>query len=265
MTCSSVAPSEDIRALIDLAEAHDWERGIALGAAWLGLKPDDWRTAVRLASLLNERRETEAADFYLREALAKWPNEVWLKREYALLADAHLPFSFAETRWRELEFEHPDSPLGLCGRAELHRKNQRETDAARIYGEAVERFPDYIWAAHGHAWSATLARDWAEATRRWSDVRTRFPEHSYAHGNLVEALIEEGKVQAALDSAREGLERFPDDTALVEAAARLEFGAALRQKISDVRVTLAALAVGRDLVNHEGVSTLQRFDGDPEA
>ena len=102
------------------------------------------------------------------------------------------------------------------------RRFGREDEAARLYADAAARYPDFLWAACGDAWSWTRRHDWPEAARRWADVCERFPDQRIPYEELVHALTAGGRFAEAEEAARRGLAEFPKSDRLAAAATRFE-------------------------------------------
>ena len=205
--------------LVHLASVGEWDAAVEVGLHHLGEGQEDGQLFSRIASLLLDAQMIDAAEAYIQQGYIRWPDYVWLPWQYARLATTHRDFEVAAARWQDLMARHPESPLGLSGLAELHRLAGREDDAARLFAEAVTRYPDFVWAAHHHAATSTRCLDWPTATRRWAAVRDRFPDHVPAHEQLANALMEDGRLPEAEAAARRGLAAFPQDESLAAIAA----------------------------------------------
>jgi len=207
--------------LAQLALAGEWDAGVDAALRHFGGGQEDGLLFIRIADLLLDAQRIDAAEAYLQQGYIRWPEFVWLPRHYAQLATMHRDFEVAVTRWEDLLARHPESPLGLSGLAELHRLSGREEDASRLFAEADTQYPDYVWAAHGHATTSTLRNDWPEAARRWAAVRDRFPDHVVAHAQLAQALMAGERLPEAEEAARRGLAAFAQDENLIDIAARI--------------------------------------------
>jgi tRNA (mo5U34)-methyltransferase len=207
--------------LAHLASVGEWDAAVEVGLHHLGEGQEDGQLFSRIASLLLDAQMIDAAEAYIQQGYIRWPDYVWLPWQYAKLATMHRDFEVAASRWQDLMARHPESPLGLCGLGELYRLAGREDDAARLFAEAVTRYPDFVWAAHHHAATSTRCLDWTTATRRWAAVRDRFPDHIPAHEQLAHALMEDGRLPEAEAAARRGLAAFPQDQSLAAIAARV--------------------------------------------
>lgn len=207
--------------LARLVASADWVGVVDLARRHLQSDLEDVGLFMRIAELLSHANQIDAAEACLQEARNRWPENVWPNYRHAELGTRHRDFDVAVARWQELIAHHPESPLGLCGLGSLYRHSGREGDATRLYAEAATRYPDYVWAAAGHASTPTLSRDWPEAARRWAAVRDRFPTHLPAHLELLRALIEEQRLPEAEEAARRGLGAFPQSESLGALSARL--------------------------------------------
>ena len=84
-------------------------------------------------------------------------------------------FEAALAAWEEVRSASPDSPFGYTGCAAALLRLRRPVEADAVLSAGAARFPDDETIAVEHAWLAHHASDWPEADRRWSAVRTRFP------------------------------------------------------------------------------------------
>jgi capsular polysaccharide biosynthesis protein/tetratricopeptide (TPR) repeat protein len=226
--------------LARLSATGEWDGAVALGLHHLGGDQEGPELFMGIGTLLLERQMIDTAEAYLRQGCIRWPDDVWLPWHYAKLATRHRDFDVAASRWQDLIARHPESPLGLCGLAELHRNTGREETAARLYADAVVRYPSYVWAAAGRADTPAFRHDWTEAAKRWAVIRDDFPEFLRAHEQLVFVLTEGGRLVEAANAARRGITNFPQAESLVIASARIEQLAQGRGSY-DVPVTAAPI------------------------
>jgi tetratricopeptide (TPR) repeat protein len=72
----------------------------------------------------------------------------------------------------------------------------------------IERYPESSTPGLFYANNAMLGKDWAEAVRRWAELRRRFPRFELAYANEYNALKAAGAMNEANALAEEALRRF---------------------------------------------------------
>jgi tetratricopeptide (TPR) repeat protein len=222
MDLDQVDANDIIGDLSRCVASGDWLGAVTLTQRYLRSDREDVWLSIRMAEILSEANEVDAAEATLQQAHNRWPEDIWPSYHYADFLTRKGDFDVATARWQDLIVRHPELPHGLCGLASLFRLSDREDDAARLYEETFTRFPDYLWAAHGHALTSTIRRDWTEAARRWAIVRERFPDHLTGHVELLTALIEDARVADAEEVARLGVAAFPEADSLRALCTRLD-------------------------------------------
>src|SRR6201999_1321091 len=99
---------------------------------------------------------------------------------------------------------------GCVGLAVSLRDDGRSDEAEEQLADARRRFPTDVGIFVECGWLAHVPRDWAEATARWEDVRSRFPAHAAGYAAGATSLREAGRIAEAGTLLREGVARFPD-------------------------------------------------------
>jgi tetratricopeptide (TPR) repeat protein len=102
-----------------------------------------------------------------------------------------------EARWGILAArlrDDPESHLNaLAGLVERDKLDVAEAG----YRDALARFPPNVMIASRYARVAERRRDWAEAVRRWEEVRARFPNNRLAQQALAASLVRAGNADTA--------------------------------------------------------------------
>jgi predicted Zn-dependent protease len=150
--------------------------------------PGDPGPHLRLIQILAELGDFDGARLAVEVARAAFPGNLWvanadagLSRQSGDIEAACSKFTFMGSRW-------PGEPHGIRGLAETLLAAGRTAEAELAFQDAMARFPDDVWSAHGHASVATVRNDWPVAVERWRMVAARFPDHELARGQLALAL-----------------------------------------------------------------------------
>ncbi len=94
----------------------------------------------------------------------------------ANLAEQRQDWGLAAEFWRTLTKLHPRSPEGFIGLANCLNRLKLWSEADIAIKDAVENFPENLYAHMVWASTANLMSDYAEAAERWALVETRFPD-----------------------------------------------------------------------------------------
>jgi tetratricopeptide (TPR) repeat protein len=179
--------------------------------------PDSYLGA---AQALREQGKFTESQQVLDDAAERWPDDVRIRNEHCWNAHIARDWPEAARRWEALRSQNPALLVGWTSGALALRELRRYDEADRLLRQAQVRFPHERAAWAEYAWLASARRDWPEAVRRWSDVRSRYPAfpEGYLRGAL--ASTENWDFEAAEGLLREGMERFKlDATFPIEYAA----------------------------------------------
>jgi predicted Zn-dependent protease len=127
---------------------------------------------------------------------------------------------------------------------------KRFDEAEALMLENMQREPRNISYAEGHAKVAQDRGDTAEATRRWAEVRKKFPHSSQAYIQGVNCLIQTGHLDAADGLAKQSSRRFPEVPSSWMQCARVaelrkDWPEALRRwEIADAKFTHTFVDIG---------------------
>lgn len=168
--------------------------------------------------------ELEAApwsDSHVESLLARNPNSPTLLRQYVTNAVERNDLEEASRRAGIFARRAPRSPDAWLARITVLRRMGREADAVALLREAVRRLPRnppilILWANE-----AVRRKEWAEAARRFDRLRRRFPNDVHYRESMANALIADGRIDAAEAVIDEGMQLLPETRAMMEAAARV--------------------------------------------
>jgi predicted Zn-dependent protease len=166
------------------------------------------------AATLSELGRAEEAEAVLARGLKASPHDVGLRIEYARLADRRQDWVEALKRWTEV-LEVYGHLSGAVGMAATLAKLERHDDADQVLSTVLYKAGNQqgIWIESAHI--AEHRHDGAEAAKRWSKVRERFPLVSVGYVHGLRSLLESGRQEEAEAMLREGIERLPDDPAIL--------------------------------------------------
>ena len=247
-----------VEALAGAVLAGDWDRAEDLGRRLDASDTVEPALFLRVANILTEAGQIDAAEAWLLQGDRNWPDNAWLFEKYCRIGAASRSFDVAASRWQTLGVRHPNAPLAPSGLADLYRQAGFEPRAAALFSDTASRFADYVWAAHGDALSATMARDWAGAVVKWTALHDRFPEHDHAHYYLGQALMEANRLDEAQATAQAGMARFPANKALSALLAEIDRRAGERTVECFIRTVYRNL-LHRDPAPEEVSHWLQRM------
>ena len=235
-------------------------------APWNGKWPQRARELGRAHDVGSRRWQTES-DRLINEQLryAKYTSDAYAcVRTLCNLSSrirARDP-ALAEQWAREATKLEPHNAYGFTTLAEALRAAgyQRLNDAAHVYAEALERFPDNVVARTGLAEVLKQQEKLPAAEAQYLDTIERFPDNVVARNGLAEVLRQQGKLleakrryeQAlAIDPtnsyARDGLKRFDTAVSATETFAVPTDGVQTHREMS------AASAVEKNAIPPDGI------------
>jgi tetratricopeptide (TPR) repeat protein len=147
----------------------------------------------------------DEAETLLRKILRATPNELPLLFEFARLAEARDDWEAAYRRW---EAVRPRHPAGFYGAALALQKLGRIPDAEALLAEGRRSHPIYPSFAILLAHIAAEAGDTAEALKRWTLVRDRFPFEQAGYVEATRILSRQQRWEEADAIALAAIDRF---------------------------------------------------------
>lgn len=169
------------------------------------------RPWLQMARLLLAMRRTEEAEQLLTEAQQYLPREPTIFVEHARLAEARSDWAEADRRWEAVRTNLPGQPEGWTGgvRCQIQMGQIAAADVLADQGMAV--FPADAGLAFTWADLPKRPGDLTLRAARWTQVRTRFPEHPGAYAASALALRDLGDIVQAKQVAAQGCSKFPGD------------------------------------------------------
>ena len=223
--------------LRDAIERFPAEAGPRIDHAWIAHVRRDWPEAARRWEQVRERHDSHSVGYSagavaLREAgrvdeaaallgtaVARFPAEPNPAIEQAWLAHHRRDWQTAIGQWEAVRRRFPQLVAGHVGGAQALREAGRLDEAEMLLAAGIEAFPGDAGLRIEHAATAARRGDWAEAARRWDEVRARFPDHPASYTGAAQALRAERRFAEADAILHEALDRFPRDPAV-----RSEYG-----------------------------------------
>jgi tetratricopeptide (TPR) repeat protein len=168
----------------------------------------------RSAASLNSVCSFDEADELLRTAMLRYPREPLLAEHHAGVALQRGDWNSASQRATNGQMLFPERPacyrIGLQANYELLHLEE----ATALQQQAESLFPSEAWPLMYGAHLAEARAEWVEAEGYWAKVCERFP--TYADGWLEKAnfYLRSGRLEAAAQILRAGIQCFPDDARL---------------------------------------------------
>jgi tetratricopeptide (TPR) repeat protein len=131
--------------------------------------------------------------------------------ERASAAELDRDWPRAAELWDYVRKHFPSIAAGYIGAARALREMRRFDEAEAVLVEAVERLPDDPGAASERCWLSQIARDFPEADRRWTTLRSNFPNISAGWTVGAVALRELRAFDEAEALLRDAMLRFPSE------------------------------------------------------
>jgi len=179
--------------LIDRNELHEalpaWRKAMMKA-------PDQPGCHVGFATTLRQMLRFDEADATLAAATLRFPASCFVFTNYAVTADVRGDRTEALLRWQTVFAKFSGEPIAFAGLGAALKALGRFDEAEAVLIEGMDRFPDDRNVAINHAQIAVSAADWSEAIRRWSVMRTKWPDDTQIRTGLSEA-----SMQAKLASA----------------------------------------------------------------
>jgi len=189
----------------------DWEEASRRWSVVRSKFPGHAPGYVRGGVALLESGNLGGAEELFNRAMELCPDDVWAFHYYSEVAMRRSDWKEASRRWSVVRSKFPGHAPGYMrdGVALLENGNLR--DAEEMFYRAMELCPGDVWAFHYYSEIAMRRSDWEEASRRWSVVRSKFPDHApgYMRGGV--ALFENSDLRGAEEMFSRAMELCPGD------------------------------------------------------
>ncbi len=129
----------------------------------------------------------------------------------AQAAELGQDWNAAALLWSDLHNVIPDARVPLVGLANALIHLRRIDEAEAALQKAPEEFHNHLDFLVAMALSADLRGDQDSALIRWSNIRDRFADFSYAHAAITAIYLSRGEYEAAEAVIGPALARFPLD------------------------------------------------------
>ena len=183
---------------------------------------DEQRIAFQIAEagLLRDANQTDAAFYFLEEALKASPDQPELLYETALLAEKTGRLDLLESRLRRLIELRPDQPQAYNALGYSYAdRNMNLAEARQLIEQALTFSPDDVFILDSLGWVLYRQGDLSGALKQL--------EHAYAlradpeiAAHLGEVLWHAGRKDDARRVLHEALEKHPDNESLAKAASQ---------------------------------------------
>ncbi|WP_131113978.1 tetratricopeptide repeat protein [Lichenihabitans psoromatis] len=140
-----------------------------------------------MARAYREQQRFDEADAILLRGRALFPAEASIASEYAATADMRGDWAEGLRRWQDVRTCFPKAAYGYAGVGASFRRLKRFDDADAVLVAGMAQYPNDENLAINHAWVADDRGESAEAMRRWTALRARFPTHPTIRTGWVES------------------------------------------------------------------------------
>jgi predicted Zn-dependent protease len=130
-----------------------------------------------------------------------------LLRHYVWLAVERSDWPEALRRAETFVARLPRSPQAWLSRIDALRRAGQEEESLTLLRKMVRRHSRNAEVLLAWAHEALRRRDWAEAARRFSRLRRRFPAREEGYREAANALFEDGRLDEAEALVAEGMQR----------------------------------------------------------
>ncbi len=162
------------------------------------------------AAALVELQRQHEAEALLDAAVARFPDRPQTLIAHARMAEQRKDWAEALRRWTVVRNCIPDRGEGYLGSAVALQALERPDEAEAIWGDAVERFPEWQHPLWSHALIAHRRQDWTEANARWALLRERFPGELNGYTFGAAALLQMQRQDDAEALLTAATARFPE-------------------------------------------------------
>jgi tetratricopeptide (TPR) repeat protein len=221
----SIPHPNDVNALTAAAagaeRAQNWQQAIGLYAELRQAAPQHETGWLGAARALRGAGRLDEADALLTEACERFPQRFTLAVEHATAVTQRGDEAEAIRRWNRVADEFSTNPAAHSGRLAALNRFRRFDVVDQLGPPAIERFPASLPLAAEYARSAEARRDWPEAERRWRQVHDRFADRPDGLLGTALALREQRRLDECEAVLQQGMQSFPNEWRLLEAAALL--------------------------------------------
>jgi predicted Zn-dependent protease len=207
----------DIRVAAEYAQLashrRDWPEALRRWQRVCERFPEHAPGYAAAAAALREMARYDEADALLADAIARFPGNVGLSTEYAVVARQRRDWPETFRRWQLVCERFPQQAYGYAGAAGALRQIGRLDEADAILADAVARFPADQGLAAEYAGMARGRRRPHEALQRYETLRERFPAGLVGYLGLASVLRELDRCEEAEAVLAEASGRFPDEPA----------------------------------------------------
>jgi tetratricopeptide (TPR) repeat protein len=200
---------------------HHYDEAIERWRAILDLTPEARIAHRGLAMSLRNAGRPDEAEVVLLAAMEAFKDDPWMAADYAALASHRRDFSAALARYTAARDAFPGHVLTHSGVGIALMDAERFEEAEATFRETLALFPDEIDPRIHAAILAERRHDWAEAARRWGDVRARAPGRIDGYARGIAALTEAAQTAEAAALASQALEQWPNDADIAARHAQL--------------------------------------------
>jgi predicted Zn-dependent protease len=154
---------------------------------------------VGVASCLKYLGRYDEAEALLNSRLHRFPLEFLVWIQFARISEHKEDWEEAVIRWGTVRKRFPRLPFGYLEGARLLARLGRGNEAEEVLREGMELIPDDAALLVEYASIAHARGAFDKAAERWSDLRTRFPNHSDGYKRGADALVALGRVAEAAE------------------------------------------------------------------
>lgn len=200
-----------------LAAILTWAAAVYFGMRHIRLGNEGKRES----NILFQLKTAPWSDRHVESLLARNPRNPALLDQYVRNALERKDLPEALHRAEMFTARAPRSPDGWLAHVDALRRTGREEESLALLRTALHRLPrsPEILAAWAH--EAARRKDWAEAARRFERVRQRAPNLVDGYESAANALVEDGRPEAAEALIAEGMHQVPNAWPMWQAAARI--------------------------------------------
>jgi tetratricopeptide (TPR) repeat protein len=215
------------RVLAEAVEAHPEAKGALSDWIDCATRRRDWPELARRCDIMRERFPGDSrgyawggrallelerpadAEELLAAGMRQFPDDREILFHRALSAHRRRDWVEAAARSRQMLEKFPDVALSyiFTGRALLEMGDY--TAAEPLLAEAVRRSPNDPGVFASWASRPERQEDWAEAARRWAEMRARFPESPTGYIRGSQTLLRADRQQEAETLLADALRQFP--------------------------------------------------------
>jgi predicted Zn-dependent protease len=225
--------------LADARQRFPTDAGVAIEYASLAHRRRDWPEAILRwesvranfpersrgygfgALALAEAGHSADADALLAAGARKFPDDLGIAMEFALLAHRRQDWAAARARWQQVRDRFPDQRSGYLLGARTLQSAGDPGAAVMLLADAMQRWPEIREVLVTAGDLAFERGDIVECIRLGKEMVGRFPNDSTGAFHLVRALRDSGRAEEAEEFLGDAPERYPGDAGLLSIWASL--------------------------------------------